>query len=300
MRKRDSEDDIRKYLPDVATILKRADPARSEQLYREAMDNPELDAALAERRQRLGEDADGEQGAEAMTLPGPVAPTDQAARVSAPSPWAKGAGDVAIDKAALPSATAPKPQEAATVPRVASAEGKRPKRRRGPPKWVFPGMAAIALSPLAMWAVMSRLPPRQGVNALMTSASAQATVALVMDAGAAASSQSSAPAPRSSAPAGTSSALPDTPPAATSVVPSTPAPPSLPRHPGHTPQGAGDDPHGGAVLPAPTKTAEPAPSSSAAAEPSVAPTAPPASSKAVPAAGSSGPQAPPILRPRDE
>jgi hypothetical protein len=290
MGKRDSEDDIRYYLPDLATILKRADPARSDKNYREAMDNPELDAALAERRQRLGED-DG------MTIPGPAAangavsmPEAQPARVSAPSPWAKAANELAIDKAALPSATAPKPEGPDAAPQMTAprAEATRPKRRRALPKWVFPGIAAIALAPLAMWAVVSKLPPRQALSVSSAAASARAAEPADVDGGPAPSSQSSAPAP---------SAVPtDAPPAATSAIPSTPAPPPSPRQPGQKPRGAGEDPYGDASVPAPTKTAVPAPSNSAA----VTPAAPSAPSKAAPPAASSGPQAPPILRPRDE
>jgi hypothetical protein len=267
--KRDSETDIRKLMPDLATILKHADPAHSEQIYREAMDNPELDAAVAERDRQIAA-RDGRPSAPSR----PEAPRgsdDSPVRVSAPSPWATGPAGHAIHKAVLPSADAPK-AEPLPVTSPIPQRAARP-RRRALPRWVLPGMGAVVLSPLTMWAVMSRLPSRQATNALMTSASAQATASVVVDAGAAPSSRRSAPAARSSTP-------PDTPPTATSVTPSAPPAPSSPlRHPGHPPQGAGDDPHGGPVLPAPTKTAEPAPSSSAAtapSAPSAIPSTPPA------------------------
>ena len=47
MAARDSDDDIRKYLPDLTTILREADPARAKEKLEKAQDNPELDAALA-------------------------------------------------------------------------------------------------------------------------------------------------------------------------------------------------------------------------------------------------------------
>jgi hypothetical protein len=47
MAARDSDDDIRKYLPDLKTILREADPARAKEKLEKAQDNPELDAALA-------------------------------------------------------------------------------------------------------------------------------------------------------------------------------------------------------------------------------------------------------------
>jgi hypothetical protein len=50
MTARDSDDDLRKYMPDRATILREADPRHAEEKYRSALANPELDEALAEVR----------------------------------------------------------------------------------------------------------------------------------------------------------------------------------------------------------------------------------------------------------
>src|SRR5690242_7124134 len=107
MGKRDSEDDIRNYLPDLATIVKRADPAYSEKLYREAMDNPELDQALAERKRWL-EQHGGDEGDETTANAGArpsagavsadAAPTAAPTHISAPSPWTTSAGAEVIDR----------------------------------------------------------------------------------------------------------------------------------------------------------------------------------------------------------
>ncbi len=170
--KRDSDDDIRKYLPDLKTILRHADPAYSDEVLREAMDNPELDAALEERKrglEALEQGRTSEAGArhgELSTPPG--VPGAVPLRVSAPSPWAKAASGDAIDKSALPSASAPKTDVPAAAPVTSpirpANEARPPKKRGALPMWVLPGMLAIALSPFAMWAVVSMLPPRHPVE----------------------------------------------------------------------------------------------------------------------------------------
>src|SRR5262245_35409519 len=141
MAKRDSDTDIRKLLPDMKTILKHADPAYSERIYREAMDNPELDAAVAERDRALAEMEGREGPGESVPPAGATAaPAGEEVRVSAPSPWAKAAPAGDIDKSALPSASAPTAEAPAVAPPVTSpvlpekAEQRGPAARRPLPK----------------------------------------------------------------------------------------------------------------------------------------------------------------------
>ncbi|XYH99212.1 hypothetical protein ACMHYB_05440 [Sorangium sp. So ce1128] len=48
---KDSDDDIRQYLPDLESIRREADPAVAERKLQQALDNPELDRALSEMQQ---------------------------------------------------------------------------------------------------------------------------------------------------------------------------------------------------------------------------------------------------------
>ncbi|HTN91994.1 MAG TPA: hypothetical protein VL242_50340, partial [Sorangium sp.] len=48
---KDSDDDIRQYLPDLESIRREADPAVAERKLQQALNNPELDRALSEMQQ---------------------------------------------------------------------------------------------------------------------------------------------------------------------------------------------------------------------------------------------------------
>jgi hypothetical protein len=248
MAKRESDTDIRKFLPDLPSILKRADPAYGEKIYREAMDNPELDEAIAERDRAIAE-MEGREGTnesvppemEAREATGESVPPDDeitaphvvGTRVSAPSPWATAAPN-AIDRSALPSATAPSAEVPGAAPPVTSpvqprgAAQAQLSGRRKLPRWVFPGILAIALAPLAMWAVMSTLPPRHPLNpAPGASASAQVAVPATVDGGTVPGIQSSAPLESVALPSAT--VLP-TAPTAPNTAPRVPPVP-IKRHP---------------------------------------------------------------------
>jgi hypothetical protein len=252
--KRDSDTDIRKYMPDLATILKHADPAHSDRIYREAMDNPELDAAVAERDRQLAA-MDGRSSAPSGTDGSPAA-GDAPARVSAPSPWATSAEHV-VDKAALPSADLPKtepPPVTSPIPRRVARN-----RRRALPRWVLPAMGAVVLSPLVMWMVMSKVPPRHPVPVPAASPSqVQAPAPSSSETPTMPSAAPSASTGPTAAPSAQSSA-----PAATSAPP--PVPTAVPQK--HAPRGALDDPHKSPAPPAPPPTVEPAPPPPASAAP---------------------------------
>jgi hypothetical protein len=129
MAARDSDDDIRKYLPDLSTILREADPARAKEKLAKAQDNPELDAALA-HAQRPSE------------------------RPSEGSPWA--AEPAGIAAAVLPSSL--------VAPPVVT-EPEAPRRRRAPfPAWAKAIVAVIAVvGPVTLlWALLVR--PGRGEN----------------------------------------------------------------------------------------------------------------------------------------
>jgi hypothetical protein len=57
MNARNSDDDLRNFMPDMAAIRRAADPAYAERKLREALNNPELDKALAEVRALKAEEA---------------------------------------------------------------------------------------------------------------------------------------------------------------------------------------------------------------------------------------------------
>ncbi|WP_434042349.1 MULTISPECIES: hypothetical protein [Sorangium] len=94
------DDDIRKYMPDLKTIARTADPALAEERYREAINNPELDRALDDLRQGV------QPGRAPFEFPVVVAPPKQA-KAPAPGPAAPVAPGPAVPVAAVaPVATA--------------------------------------------------------------------------------------------------------------------------------------------------------------------------------------------------
>ena len=280
-RDRKSEDDIRKLLPDVATILRHADPAYSEKMLQEAMDNPELDAALEDRKRGL-DALDREAQASADTA------TEGTVRVSAPSPWAHENAGGGIDKSALPSAAAPKVEVPAAAPpvtapiRSAAMAERGGDGRRALPRWILPAIAAIALSPFMMWAVVSSLPPRHPQN---PGSSAQATASAAPAPSAAPSADRSADPTPSAAPT-TSAVAPPAVPGTQTVDAPLPAPQktgvSIPH------KARSGDPYD-AAAPSAAKTAAP-----------IVTVTPKAPEAAPPPPASSGSKGPTIFRPRDD
>jgi hypothetical protein len=139
MAARDSDDDIRKYLPELSTILREADPARAKEKLTKAQDNPELDAAIAHAQR-------------------------PSARPSEASPWA--AEPVGIAPAALPSSLA--------APPVVKEPEARRGSRAGFPGWAKAIVAVIAaVGPVALlWVLLVRPDGRDHVDPARVVASA--------------------------------------------------------------------------------------------------------------------------------
>ena len=235
MPARDSDDDIRKYMPDFKAILRTADPAVAAETRRAALDAPEVAEVIAELRE------DNE-----VTLPAGVAPHAAATRAS---PWAV-AAEGEIDKASLPSALAPN----AAPPVVRDAIEVAPKHA-GAAKKKFPAWAAsiaavvAVVGPTTLAVILLSRPPQNGA------VTAPAANAGVVSSTAASSTVSAAPVAtqmpsvlsvESAVPAPSVSAV--APPSA-APTPPEPARPKLGRHDG--------DPYD-AAPPKPAKTVEPA------------------------------------------
>lgn len=169
MAARDSDDDIRKYLPDLSTILREADPARAKEKLAKAQDNPELDAALAHAQR-------------------------PSVRPSEASPWA--AEPVGIAKAALPSSLA--------APPVVKEAKARPVKRAGFPGWAKGIVAVIAaVGPATLlWVLLVRPSGRERVDPprAAVSAGSSATPTPTMSATAPASAPTPSPIPAAPAP----------------------------------------------------------------------------------------------------
>jgi hypothetical protein len=219
---RASDVDIRDVLPDTAAFLKEVGPRRADEKLR--------DASL----------------------------TPVPARVSAPSPWAKGAPDAdGIDKAALPSAMRPEATGAAAEADTTHVKPPAPRPPPRRPRASTPKMigAVIAVfAPLVlMYALLVR--PNETHSATGSDATGHATSSAsgAPRTAAAPSTQSAAPVP-STAPT-TSAAAP---PAVTSVPSTAPSATTRPnpRHPEPRTRGGIDDPYDSGT-PAPMKTVEP-------------------------------------------
>jgi len=218
MAARDSDDDIRNYLPDLNTILREADPARAKEKLAKAQDNPELDAALAHAKR-------------------PSAPLSDA------SPWA--AEPAGIEAAALPSSLA--------APPVVVVKKPEAKPRKGVvfSPWAKAIVAVLAaVGPVTLlWVLLVRPsgggqvePARAGASTVVSSAAAAPT----MSASAAAISSAPVVAPT---PAVTADA--DAGAKAAPAVPQVTAPTKVKAAPGTR-----EDPYDAAPL-APAKTVDP-------------------------------------------
>lgn len=249
MPARDSDDDIRKYMPDFKAILRTADPAVAAEKRRAALDAPEVAEVIAELRE------DNE-----VTLPAGTA--HRAAPASA-SPWAL-AAEGEIDKAVLPSALAPN----AAPPLVRDAMEVAPKHA-GTAKKKFPAWAAsvaavvAVVGPTTLAVILLSRPAQNGAvttpstNAgVMSSAAASSTVS----AAPATTQTPSVPSVESAVPAQSMSAVA---PPATVPTPPEPTRPKLGKHDA--------DPYD-AAPPKPMKTAEPAAQPAPTQQPTAVPT----------------------------
>lgn len=164
MAARDSDDDIRKYLPDLSTILREADPARAKEKLTKAQDNPELDAALAHAQR-------------------------PSARPSDASPWA--AEPAGIAPGALPSSLA--------APPVVKEPEAPPSKRAPFPPWAKAIAAVIAVvGPVTLlWVLLVRPSGHEHVDPARLGASAGSSTPLSPTTSATAGSTSppAAPAP---------------------------------------------------------------------------------------------------------
>lgn len=156
MSGRKSDDDIRKYLPDLDAVLRGADPQ----------------AAKERRRQALAEIEEGEDEETSPKIAGAGA---------AASPWAgAGAGAGEIDKGALPSSHAPGAVPPVTRPIPSTKEGAAERRRpEGFPAWLKSVAAVIGvLGPIVVLLLVQNMPssktPERGEEprAVLTSAGA--------------------------------------------------------------------------------------------------------------------------------
>ncbi|WP_437808703.1 hypothetical protein [Sorangium sp. So ce1078] len=166
------DDDIRKYMPDLKTIARTADPALAEERYREALNNPELDRALDELKQGA------EPGRAPFEFPVVVAPPKQAetpapgpaaqAAAVAPAPAAAtaagqaggdppGAGAARFDAAAPGRPAAAPPPAAAPEPARDVAPPLREGRRGMSRRLIVVLLAVAVLGPLATQQIFSRL-----------------------------------------------------------------------------------------------------------------------------------------------
>jgi hypothetical protein len=185
MPTRDIDDDTHKYMPDLKTILRTADPKVAAATRRKALDAPEVAEAIAELR----EDSEVTQ---------PIGVGAAAASAASASPWSTmagtGAGAAGIDKAALPSALAPM----AAPPVVRDAGESTPagsqqerKRKKGLPLWMTGGAAVLAVAVPVTLTVL--LLGRSGQQGGVTVASAAVGTGM-MSSGAVGTGVSTAPA----------------------------------------------------------------------------------------------------------
>lgn len=151
------KDDIRKYLPDLATVLRESEPARIKAQKEQAIQR------FKEAQGQEGEDAGPEASEEAAPESSPrlvrAAPSNDAPATA--SPWASSAPTV-VPKEALPSALAPAPVKETAPATIGADAGKR----RKVPRWAPAVLAVLAVVvPLAfLWfAMRPKALPLQGV-----------------------------------------------------------------------------------------------------------------------------------------
>ena len=168
MAARDSDDDIRKYMPDFNTILRTADPAVAAAKRRAALDAPGVAEVITEIRE------DNEVTLSAVVAVA-VPPRAVAVAVVSASPWSATAGGE-IDKAALPSSLAPN----AAPPVVRDAAMVKPTARKTAkktfPPWASSVAAVIAVVGPCTFAVVLLSRPAQNGGVTIPSANACAGV----------------------------------------------------------------------------------------------------------------------------
>jgi hypothetical protein len=147
MGARDSESDLGRVFPDLTTMQRDADPNRRRVKLEQALDNPEVDAALLILRRGLKEGEDPLYYAVPHRDATPVPPVQ--------SPWADGA-DEAVSKEALPSALAPGAAPPVTIaPLVQGA--RRP--RAGSLRAAVIAVLAVFVPLVLMWLLYVRPRP---------------------------------------------------------------------------------------------------------------------------------------------
>jgi hypothetical protein len=268
------------YTPDLATFLRESSKEALDEKLKKALDNPELDAALARVKPKLkpGEDPlffdvnrlsspslTGVTPVDTVAKPG----TEHAANdePAAPdSPWAmSGGGEPELDRDALPSAHLPPAAPPTSVPIPRKAVRAEP--RRGLPAWVLSGLSPKLIAGLAVFAVLAPVTVVFVMSRTTTPAESRRGTASSVAAGA------TAP-PSPTGPATTARPAPTGPAAtATSPVPgpavqdggaAVPAPssaPTTPRAPAPVKPRATDDPY--SSPPSPPATVAPAPPTAA-------------------------------------
>jgi hypothetical protein len=238
--------DLSKYMPDVEKVLAECDPATFDERQRKALAKAH-EAGLIDRLTPEPLHVPEPQP-QREPEPQPKPDAQHMARVSAPSPWAKGGTGATIDAAALPSATAPK-AEADAAPVAAPVKQQTPAKFA--PKHVALAVAGglmVAAAAIGMPMLMERrVQPQAEVM----------TAAAPAGAGAA----TGAPPSAATAPSAGVTAAPS----ASATASAAAAPP----RPHGKPRATSDDPYDAAP---PQKTAEPAATAPSATAPDAAPT----------------------------
>jgi hypothetical protein len=234
MSRSDSDIDLDAYTPSLEDRRETADEQAAQERLRKALDNPALDEALADvRRARVG------------------------ARVSKPSPWANGAASVVepIDKAALPSASAP------GAPAEGAATKENEPRRRPWPLWlkVLCALALLASPALAIYVLFVKPLPSGGHATGATTSAVATPPTFSTSAVAPPPAASSAPSAETTASASPATAPPTTAPSgAASAATSAAVPaPERPHGPTKHPSGSVDPYEDAAVALHPPPTAPP-------------------------------------------
>lgn len=202
------KDDIRKYLPDLATVLRETEPERIKERREKAVEGfkegpvgapaNEVEPESSPRAvQRAG--APGVAEAEAKTGAGEA----EAEAAETASPWVKGA-PVAVPKEMLPSslvpAAVPAPEAAKPKEAVAAAAGSGQAQKKKWPRWAPAVLAVLAVVvPLVlMWLATRPKGAPEGAGRVPAAASAVSAPSAVAPA-AVSSSSEEGPAPGTSA-----------------------------------------------------------------------------------------------------
>ena len=130
------KEDLSRYDPDVARVLKETTPEQIKERRRKAVQKL-VDAGMIDRETPPpGGHAEDEEAIEGAAPAGET-------RTSAPSPWAKDGGSGEVDKAELPSAMMPAAEDRPVTKRAAAAEPEKTSKT----SWkVFAGLAMFVVT----------------------------------------------------------------------------------------------------------------------------------------------------------